>query len=152
MPIGWASLAVGSVLGAVMGAIADWKIGAKFRKKAERRTLTREYASLAGRYVPYRVGDDGTREATGGRIEILWQPEEGLLEASSFEASGNPEWHSYIKMNADYPGTGIGHYNTVNSIHGGIQQVIYSKKHRSFHVMGTDRVRGQFAQYWKLSE
>ena len=152
MPINWASLAVGSILGASVGVIADWQIGARFRMGFQRRALTRAYGSLAGHYVNYRVRDDGTHEPTGGRVEILWQPDDGLLEASSFQASGIPEWHSYIKMNQEYPGTGIGHYNNVNSIHGGIQQVIYSRKTRSFNVMGTDHIRGEFAQCWKSSE
>ncbi len=74
-------------------------------------------------------------------LDITWQPKEGLLDASGFHATGNPEWHSYIRMSREYTGTVIGHYNNVNSIHGGIQQVIYSKQNRSFHVMGTSRAR-----------
>jgi hypothetical protein len=118
---------------------------------SERRALTREYGSLAGRYVTYRIRDDGTHEPTGGTVEITWQPDDGLLEASGFQVSGNPEWHSYIKMSREYNGTGIGHYNNVNSIHGGIQQVIYSKKNRSFNVMGTDHTQKEFSHCWKPS-
>src|SRR5271163_5105799 len=152
MPISWPNFAVGSMLGLIVGAIGDWQIGARFRKRSELRALTREYGSLAGHYVNYRVRDDGTHEPTGGRIEILWQPDDAVLEASSFQGSGNPEWHSYIKMSREYPGTGIGHYNNVNSIHGGIQQVIYSKKTRSFSVSGTDHNGREFAHCWKPSK
>jgi hypothetical protein len=52
-------------------------------------------------------------------------------------------------MNREYTGTGIGHYNNVNSIHGGIQQVIYSKQTGSFNVMGTSHTRKEFAHCWK---
>lgn len=152
MPINWPNLAVGSILGVIAGVAADWQIGARFRMGSERRALTREYGSLAGRYVTYRIRDDGTHEPTGGTVEITWQPADALLEASGFHVSGNPEWHSYIKMSREYSGTGIGHYNNVNSIHGGIQQVIYSKKTRSFSVMGTDHVQKEFAHCWKSTE
>ena len=152
MPISWVSLALGSIPGAVVGAIADWQIGGRFRTGSQRRALTADYGALAGHYATYRVRDDGAHEATGGRVEILWQPDDGLLEASSFHASGNPEWHSYIRMSREYPGTGIGHYNNVNSIHGGIHQVIYSKKTRCFHVMGTAHNGGEFFHCWKPSE
>lgn len=152
MPISWPNLAVGSVIGAIGGAITEWQIGARFRKRSELRALTREYGSLAGHYLHYRVRDDGTHEPTGGTVEIRWQPADGLLEASGFHATGNPEWHSYIRMSREYSGTGIGHYNNVNSIHGGIQQVIYSKQTRSFNVMGTSHKREEFAHCWKLKE
>jgi len=140
------------VLGAILGVIGDWQIGARWRKWSERRALTKEYGSLAGHYVGYRVRDDGTHEPTGGTIEILWEPQNGLLEATSFHATGNPEWHSYIKMSREYPGTGTGHYNNVNSIHGGIQQVIYSKQTHSFNVMGTNQNRKEFSHCWKIKE
>ncbi len=151
MVIHWWNLAVGFTLGAILGAIADWRIGAVLRKRFELRALTREYASLTGRYAHYRIRDDGTHEPTGGTVEIAWQPADGLLEASGFHA-GNPEWHSYIKMSREYAGTGIGHYNNVNSIHGGIQAVIYSKQTRSFNVMGTDHTRKEFSHCWKAAE
>jgi hypothetical protein len=152
MTMDWPSLAMGSVLGAVAGVIAAWQIGVKLRKRSELLALNREYHSLAGEYLSYQVREDGTHEPTGGKIEVAWQPKEGLLEASAFEASGHPEWHSYIRMSREYPGTGVGHYNNSNSIHGGVQQVIYSKQNRSFYVMGTSRARKEFAQYWKPKE
>ncbi|HTZ56993.1 MAG TPA: hypothetical protein VMB49_02805 [Acidobacteriaceae bacterium] len=149
MTIDWPCLTIGSVLGAVAGVIAAWQIGARLRKRSELRALTREYGSLSGEYLSYLIRDDGTHEPTGGKIEVAWQPREGLLEASGFQASGHPEWHSYIRMSREYPGTGVGHYNNSNSIHGGIQQVIYSKQSRSFYVMGTSHTRKEFAQCWK---
>jgi len=152
MTISWLSLAVGCVPGAILGAIADWQIGTKWRKWSERKALTKEYGPLAGQYVNYRVRDDGTHESTGGTVELAWQPQDGLLEATGFHANGNPEWHSYIRMNREYAGTGTGHYNNVNSIHGGIQQVIYSKQARSFNVMGISHSRSGFAHCWKLKE
>ena len=48
MTINWASLAIGSVLGATLGVVADWQIGSRLRKWSERRELTREYGSLPG--------------------------------------------------------------------------------------------------------
>ena len=150
MTINWVSLAIGSVVGATVGVVADWQIGSRLRKWSERRELNREYCSLAGHYLDYRVKDDGTHEPTGGTIELSWQPQDGLLDATGFQANGNPEWHSYIRMNREYPGTGTGHYNNVNSIHGGIQQVIYSKQDHSFSVMGTSNTRKEFAHCWKL--
>jgi hypothetical protein len=152
MPINWPNLAGGSVLGIVLGVIADWQIGARLRKWSELRALTKEYRSLSGKYANYRIMDDGTHEPTGGTVDITWQSKDGLLEAAGFHATGNPEWHSYIRMSRDYIGTGTGHYNNVNSIHGGIQQVVYSKQTRSFTVMGTNYVRKEFAHCWKPKE
>lgn len=152
MTINWVSLAIGFVIGATLGAIGNWQIGTRLRKLIERRALTKEYGSLAGHYLNHRVREDGTYEPTGGIIELAWQPQDGLLEATGFHAPGNPEWHSYIKMSQEYPGTGTGHYNNVNSIHGGIQQVIYAKQTRSFNVMGISHTRKEFAHYWKLKE
>ena len=152
MTINWPNLAIGFVLGAILGVIADWQIRARFRKWTDLRALTKEYGSLDGVYVNYHVKDDGTHEPTGGTIDIKWQPKEGLLEASAFHATGNPAWHSYIKMNREYKGTGIGHYNNANSIHGGTQQIIYSKQTRSFNVMGISHARKEFAHCWKPKE
>ena len=148
MAIHWWNLAVGFALGAILGAIADWQVGVRLRKRSELRALTREYTSLTGQYAHYRIRDDGTREPTGGTVEVTWQPADGLLEASGFHG-GNPVWHSYIRMSREYSGTGIGHYNNVNSIHGGIQQVIYSKQTRSFNVRGIDHTRSEFTHSWK---
>jgi len=149
MTISWPNIAIGFVVGVILGAIADWQIGSRFRKWSELRALNKEYGSLEGQYEAYRIRDDGTHEPTGEIVEITWQPEEGLLEASGFHASGNPEWHSYIRMSREYTGTGVGHYNNVDSIHGGIQQVIYSKQIRSFNVMGTSHARKNFTRCWK---
>lgn len=152
MTISWSNLAIGSALGAVLGVIADWQIGTRLRKWSELRALTREYGSLTGQYMNYRIMDDGTHQSPGGTIKLIWQPKEGLFEASGVHAGGNPEWHSYIRMNREYAGTGIGHYNNVNSIHGGIQQVIYSKQTRTFNVMGTSHARKDFSHCWKPRE
>jgi hypothetical protein len=152
MTISWPNLAIGSALGAILGVIGDWQIGARLRKWSERRALTKEYGSLAGRYDAYRIRDDGTHEPIGGIVDIAWQPKDGLLEASGFQATGNPEWHSYIRMSREYAGTGIGHYNNSNSIHGGIQQIIYSKHARIFNVMGISHNRKEFAHCWKPKE
>ena len=152
MTIHWWTLAIGFVLGAGLGAVAEWQIGPRLRKRSELRALTFDYAGLAGRYTQYRVRDDGTQESTGRIIEIVWQPDDGLLEASGFHVNGYPEWHSYIKMSREYPGTGIGHYNNVNSIHGGLQQVIYSKQTRSFSIRSTDHTRKEFIHCWKPAD
>jgi len=152
MTIHWWTLVIGLLLGAVLGAVADWQIGGKWRKRSELQALTREYASLAGKYQHFRIREDGTHEPTGGTVEITWQPGDGLLEASGFHATGNPEWHSYIKMSREYAGTGTGHYNNVNSIHGGIQQVIYSKQTRTFNVRGLNHIRKEFTHCWKARE
>jgi hypothetical protein len=149
MTINWPNFAIGSVLGGILGVIADWRIGARLRKWSQLRALTNEYGSLDGQYASYRIRDDGTHEPTGGTVDIVWQRKDGLLDASAFDATGNPEWHSYIKMSREYEGTGIGHYNNSNSIHGGMQQVIYSKQTRSFNVMGTSHTRKEFAHCWK---
>jgi hypothetical protein len=149
MTINWLNLAIGFVSGAILGVIADWQMRAMFKKWTDLRALTKEYGSLDGVYVNYHIKDDGTHEPTGGTIDIKWQPKEGLLEASAFDATGNPEWHSYLRMSRDYAGTGIGHYNNSNSIHGGTQQVIYSKQTRSFNVMAISRTRKEFAHFWK---
>jgi hypothetical protein len=152
MAIHWWTLAIGFVLGAILGAVAGWQVGPRLQKQAELRGLTRDCASLAGLYTQHRSRGDGSYEPTGGTVEITWQPDDGLLEASGFHASGLPEWHSYIKMSREYTGTGIGHYNNVNSIHGGIQQVVYSRVTRSFSVRGIDHTRKEFAHCWKLKE
>ena len=152
MTIDWTNLAVGSLLGAILGVIGDWQIGTRLRKRSELRALTKEYGSLAGRYVTYRIRDDGTHEPTGGIVDIAWQPKDGLLEASGFHESGNPEWHSYIRMSMEHPGVGIGDYNNSNSIHGGIQQILYSRQTRWFNVMGVSHTRKDFAHCWKPKE
>ena len=152
MTIHWWTLVLGFVLGATVGALGEWLIGARLRRRAELQALTRDYASLAGTYTQHRVRSDGTHEPTGGTVEITWQPQDGLLEASCFHANGHPEWHSYIRMSREYAGTGIGHYNNVNSIHGGIQQVIYLRQSRAFNVRGTDHTRKEFAHCWKRKE
>lgn len=152
MAIHWWTLAIGLIIGAGLGAVAEWQIGLRLRKRSELRELTRDYASLAGRYTQHRIRDDGTQEPTGRVIEIVWHAGDGLLEASGFHANGDPEWHSYIRMSREYSGTGIGHYNNVNSIHGGLQQVIYSKQTRCFSVRGIDHVRKEFLHCWKPME
>ena len=149
MPINWPNFAVGSAIGAILGAIGDWQVRTRLQKWSERRADAKECGSLAGHYLNYRVRDDGTHEPTGGTVEVTWEAQDGLLEATGFEANRNPEWHSYIRMSREYPGTGTGHYNNVNSIHGGIQQVIYSRQTRSFKVQGTNHARKEFAHCWK---
>jgi hypothetical protein len=149
MTMSWLSLGIGAGLGTVLGILGDWQIGTRWRKWSERRALTREYQPLAGHYVDHRVRDDGTHEPTGGTIELSWEPQNGLFDATSFLANGHAEWHSYIKMSTQFKGTGTGHYNYVDSIHGGIQQLIYSKQARAFNVMGTSHNRKEFFHYWK---
>ncbi len=152
MTISWLSLGIGAGLGILLGVLGNWQIGTRLRKWSELRALNREYSSLAGQYVNHHVKDDGTHEPTGGTIELTWEPEQGLLEATGFHPTRGPEWHSYIRMSMQFRGTGTGHYNNVDSIHGGIQQIIYSKQKRAFHVMGTNHSRQQFAHYWRLKE
>jgi hypothetical protein len=152
MTISWLSLGIGAGLGTALGIFIGWKIGARVRKWSQRRELNREYPTLAGQYLNHRVKDDGTHEPTGGVVELTWQPEQGVLEATGFFANGLTEWHSYINMNPQFKGTGTGHYNYVDSIHGGLQQLIYSKQTRGFHVLGTSNTRKPFAHYWKLKE
>src|SRR5271168_3578752 len=152
MTISLPNLAIGSAVGLILGVVADWQIGPRFREWSELRALTREYGALNGKYATFSIRDDGTHEPIGGSVDLAWQPKDGLLEASGFQATGNPEWHSYIKMSREYVGTGTGHYNNSNSIHGGIQQVIYSKQTRSFNVMGISHTRKEFAHCWKPKE
>jgi hypothetical protein len=152
MTIRWLNLVIGFLLGAILGVIADWQIGARLRKLSKVRALSKAYGSLVGQYENYRIRDDGSHEPTGGTVDIQWEPKEGLLEASGFDATGIPEWHSYIKMSRQYTGTGVGHYNNSNSIHGGIQQIIYSKQTRSFTVMGVNQNRKEFAHCWKAKK
>jgi hypothetical protein len=152
MTINWLNLWIGTGLGTLLGILGNWQIGTRWRKWSEHQALDREYHSLAGHYINYLVKDDGNHEPTGETIELTWQPHDGLLEATSFLKNGHPEWHSYIRMSMEYKGTGTGHYNYVDSIHGGIQQLIYSKQARAFNVMGTSRAKKDFAHYWKLQE
>jgi hypothetical protein len=152
MATNWLDLLIGTGLGTVLGILGSWQIGARWQKWSELRALDKEYHLLAGHYVNYLVTDDGNHKSTGETIELTWQPHNGLFEATSFLKDGHPEWHSYIKMSMQYKGTGTGHYNYVDSIHGGIQQLIYSKQARAFQVMGTSRSKKDFAHYWKLKE
>jgi hypothetical protein len=152
MTINWLNLGMGTGLGTVLGILGNWQIGKWWRKWSERRALDREYHSLAGHYLNHRVREDGSHEPTGETIELTWQPHEGLFEATGFQQTGYPEWHSYIRMSMQFKQTGTGHYNYVDSIHGGIQQLIYSKQARAFNVMGTSRTRKEFTHYWKLKE
>jgi hypothetical protein len=152
MTMNWLDLGIGAGLGVALGILGTWQIGTRWRKWSERRALNREYSSLAGHYVNHRVRDDGTHEPTGGRVELTWEPGNCRLDATGFQANGHPEWHSYINMSMQILGTGTGHYNYTDSIHGGIQQIIYSKQARAFHVLGTGNSRKEFAHYWKFKE
>jgi hypothetical protein len=152
MTINLLNLGIGAGLGTALGSLGTWQVGTRLRKLSERRALDREYRSLAGHYMDHRVMDDGTHEPTGGTIELTWEPLEGLFDATSFHATGRAEWHSYIKMSMRFKGTGTGHYNNVDSIHGGIQQIIYSKQARAFNVMRTSHTRNECHHYWKRKE
>ena|ERR1700760_4807660 len=149
MTMDWPALAAGAVFGVVLSAAATWKLSALVRKRSELRALNRDYRSLNGQYLTYSVRDDGAQEPTGGTVEVTWEANEGLLEASAFAANGHPEWHSYLRMSREYPGTGAGNYNNSNSIHGGVVQVIYVKQTRSFYVMGVTPARREFSQCWR---
>jgi hypothetical protein len=148
----WLSLGVGIGLGMALGVAGDWQIGARFRKRAEMRALTKEYSTLAGSYLTCRIKDDATHDATGATVEIAWNAQDALLEASSFDRNGYPEWHSYIRMSREYAGTGVGHFNNSNSIHGGTQQIVYSRQTRSFTVLRTGIADREGAYCWKLKE
>lgn len=150
--INWLGGAVGAVFGAVLGIVGDWQVGSRLRRRSERQALTREYASLSGDYINYRVTESGSHEPTRGTIRIRWEPREGLLKAAALRANGDTEWHSDIRMSMEIKGTGSGHYHYVDSIHSGVQQVIYSKASRSFSVMGTSSARKQSIYFWKLKE
>jgi hypothetical protein len=152
MTINWLDLGIGAGLGTALGILGTWQIGTRLRKWSERRALNREYCSLGGHYVNHRVRDDGTHEPTGGRVELTWEPGNCRFDATGFQANGHPEWHSYINMSMQYLGAGTGHYNYSDSIHGGLQQVIYSKQARAFNVLGTGNSRKEFAHYWKLKD
>ncbi len=152
MLISWSNLAVGAIFGASLGVVSDWQIRARLKKWSRLRALDKEYRPLTGKYVSYRIKDDGSHEPTGGTIEIAWLPEDGLLEASGFHSTGRAEWHSYIKMSFEHIGTGVGHYNNSNSIHGGIQQVIYSKQTHRFIVLGTSHDPREFFNCWKRAD
>ena len=66
MTINWPSLAIGSVLGAILGVIADWQIGIRLRKWSELRALTREYGALA---VATKITASGMTEPTSRPAE-----------------------------------------------------------------------------------
>jgi hypothetical protein len=149
MTMDWPALAAGAGLGVVLGGAAAWKLSALVRKRSELRALNRDYRSLNGQYLVYSVRADGTQEPTGGTVDVAWEAKEGLLEASAFATNGHPEWHSYLRMSHEYPGTGAGNYNNSNSIHGGVVQVIYVKQTRSFYAMGVTPARREFSQCWK---
>lgn len=156
MTIDWLNLAVGALSGAAIGAICDWQIGTRVRKWSEgrtlRRTLTKDCGPLAGQYINYRVGDDGTYKSIGGIVELTWVPKDCLLKATGLNPSGVAEWCSDIKMSLEFKWTGTGHYHEVGSIHSGMQQVRYSKQTRTFNVMGTSHSRKEFTHCWKLKE
>jgi hypothetical protein len=150
--ISWFSGAVGAVFGAVLGIVGDWQVGARLRRRSARQALTSEYWSLTGDYVNYRVTESGGLEPTGETVRIRWEPREGVLKAAGLRANGDTEWHSDIRMSMEIKGTGSGHYHYVDSIHSGVQQVIYLKLTKSFSVIGTGSTRNQFTHYWKLFE
>ena len=150
MTINWLDMAAGAGLGAVLGILATWRVSPRLRKWSDRRALQREYQALAGRYENHRVTHDGGYEPTGEIIELVWQPQQGLLEATAFLANNFTAWHSYITMSRQFKGTGIGHYNNVDSIHGGMQQLVYSRQARAFTVLGTSNTHKPFIHYWKL--
>jgi hypothetical protein len=152
MTLNWLNLALGAAVGAILGVLGTWKISPRLRKWSDRRALYREYHTLPGRYANHRVTDDGSCEPTGETIELTWEPKQGLLEATALLANGLTVWHSYITMSLQFKGTGTGHYNYVDSIHGGLQQLVYSRQARAFHVLGTSNTRKSFAHYWKLQQ
>ncbi len=152
MTMHWLDLAMGVGVGLVLGIVATWQMSPRLRKWKDRKALYREYHALAGRYENHRLADDGTCEPTGETIELTWEPKQSVLEATAFLADNFSVWHSYITMSLQFKGTGIGHYNNVDSIHGGMQQLVYSRQARAFTVMGISNARKPFAHYWKLKQ
>jgi hypothetical protein len=152
MTIHWLDIAMGAALGTALGILGTWKISPLLRKWSDRKALYREYHSLAGRYQNHRVTNDGVLEPTGETIELAWEPKQAVLEATAFLANGLSAWHSYITMSLQFKGTGAGHYNYADSIHGGMQQLAYSRQTRAFHVLGTGPTRKPFAHYWELKQ
>lgn len=150
MTMHWMDVALGTVPGALFGILGTYKLSPLLRRRAERRALNREYQALPGRYESHRLAADGSLEPTGEAVELTWEPAQGVLDATAFLANGFTVWHSYITMSLQCRGTGTGHYNYVDSIHGGILQLVYSKQAHAFHVLGTSSTRKAFLHYWKL--
>ena len=75
MTISWPNLAIGSVLGAILGVIADWQVGTRFRKWSELRALTKQYGSRPA----------GTKITVSGMTERMSRP------AGSSTSHGSPK-------------------------------------------------------------
>jgi hypothetical protein len=148
MTFHWLDLSLGTAVGAILGTLATWKISPILQKWSDRRALNRDYQSLAGEYEDFSITSDGATEPTGETIELAWDSQQAKLEATAMLASGFSSWHSYISMSQQFKGTGTGHYNYANSIHGGIQQLVYSRQARAFHVLGISNTRKPFLHYW----
>ena len=58
MTIVWSNLAIGSIVGAILGVVGDWRIGTKLRKRSELRG-THERVWFSGwpvRELPHQRG------------------------------------------------------------------------------------------------
>ena len=152
MMVHWLDMAGGAALGAIAGILATWRISPRVKQWSEQKALHREYHALAGRYLNYRLTEDGSMAPTGEIIELTWEPKQSLIEASAFATDRFTVWHSYIHMSLRFRGTGTGHYNIVDSIHGGVQQLVYSRQARTFTVMETGNNRKPAVHCWKLQE
>jgi hypothetical protein len=150
MTLEWLNL----TLGAILGIVGDWQIGARLRKLSAHRLLRKKYGYLAGDYANYRVKDDGAQEPTGGRIRLIGQSD-GSFKAQGLHENGVAEWESVIWMSLEFEGTGTGLYRYIGAEDSGTQQVTYWPETRSFTVMATNTTRSgrkPYVHHWRRIE
>jgi hypothetical protein len=93
MTLDWPNL----IVGAVLGFFAHWAFVA-WEKRSALGALKKAYSPHAGDYANFLLRENGTEEATGGTIRLVWEPE-GLFKAQGLHPTGVAEWESVIEMN-----------------------------------------------------
>lgn len=95
--------------------------------------------------------DDGTEEATGGKIRLSWQAD-GSFRAEGLHSNNVVEWEGTIRMSPEFQWSGTGRYHYIGATHHGTQQITYVPDARYFSVMGTSTSRTSatpFLHHWK---
>jgi len=139
MGFDWPNVLLGAVLGAVLGVLGDWQIGGRLRAASEHARKKRKYGHLAGIYANFRLKENETQEATGGRIKLTWR-KNGSFEVKGLHENGVTEWEGRIRMSEEWENSGTGFYQYVGSEKSDAQQIIYVANSRFFHVVTTPNV------------
>ena len=145
-----------ALVGFVLGIIGGYLVGWLFVWDTQRVSagkLRRKYGHLEGRYVNYRVNDDGRGEKrTGGTIRLTFQ-KDGSFKTEGLHGTGELDWEGTIKMDLEWDNQGIGKYRYPSRPEYGTQQITVLPGSDSLRVVGQDASRPgserfQFVHQW----